>query len=109
MNLIGNAVKFTPPEGRVTVTAGLGNNGGLFVAVKDTGVGIDIKDLPYVTEPFSQAARPLTRGREGTGLGLALVKSLVELHDGQLKIESELSKGTEVTILFPRERTLPPQ
>ncbi len=109
LNLIGNAVKFTPPEGRVTVTAGLGNNGGLFVAVKDTGVGIDKKDLPHVTEPFSQGSRPMTRGREGTGLGLALAKTLVELHDGQLIIESELGRGTEVTILFPKERTLPPQ
>ncbi|MDA1091189.1 MAG: PAS domain S-box protein, partial [Proteobacteria bacterium] len=69
LNLIGNAVKFTPPEGRVTIAAGQGSDGGLFVSVKDTGMGISESDLGHVTEPFSQAAGTFTRRHEGTGLG----------------------------------------
>ena len=83
--------------------------GGLFVTVEDPGVGIVADDLGRVTEPFAQAAGPLTRGHEGTGPGLALVKSFVELHDGTLEIESEPGKGTRVTVRFSKERTLTPQ
>jgi signal transduction histidine kinase len=106
LNLIGNAVKFTPPDGRITLIAGQDDGGGLFVTVGDTGVGIGADDLGHVTEPFAQAAGSLTRGHEGTGLGLALVKSFVELHDGTLEIESEPGKGTRVTVRFPKDRTL---
>ncbi|MCH8172010.1 MAG: PAS domain S-box protein, partial [Proteobacteria bacterium] len=106
LNLLGNAVKFTPANGEVTVSAGLRNGGGIFLAVEDTGVGISEKDLERVTEPFAQAASSMTRGHEGTGLGLALAKSLVELHGGSLLIESRTGEGTQVTVRFPKERTL---
>ena len=106
LNLLGNAVKFTPADGEVTVSAGRRNGGGIFFAVEDTGVGISEKDLERVTEPFAQGAGSMTRGYEGTGLGLALVKSLVELHGGSLLIESQTGEGTQVTVQFPKERTL---
>jgi len=105
LNLIGNAVKFTPPEGSVLVAAGL-RDGGVFVTVTDTGVGISAEDLKIVTEPFFQAAQAMTRSYEGTGLGLSLVKSLMELHGGGFELESNPGQGTEATIHFPEHRTI---
>ena len=105
LNLIGNAVKFTSSDGRVLVTAGV-MDGGVFVTVMDTGIGIAQEDLERVTEPFSQAAHAMTCGYEGTGLGLSLVKSLMALHDGKLVIESEPDQGTVATIHFPEHRTI---
>ncbi len=72
--------------------------------MRDTGVGIAEADLARVLEPFVQADTTLSRRQEGTGLGLALVKAMVEIHGGSLKLESELGKGTQVRLLFPRER-----
>jgi signal transduction histidine kinase len=105
LNLIGNAVKFTPREGSVSVIAGL-RDGGVFVTVLDTGIGISSGDLEHVTEPFAQASNSMTRGYEGTGLGLSLVKSLMALHGGGLAIASEPGRGTEATIHFPEHRTM---
>jgi signal transduction histidine kinase len=107
LNLIGNAIKFTPSGGHVMVTAGL-RDGGVFVTISDTGIGIAEEDLKRVTEPFSQAAKGMTRNYEGTGLGLSLVKSMMALHEGKFSIESVLSQGTEVTIQFPKHRTILP-
>ena len=107
LNLIGNAIKFTPSGGHVMVTAGL-RDGGVFVTISDTGIGIAEEDLKRVTEPFSQAAKGMTRNYEGTGLGLTLVKSMMALHEGKFSIESVLSQGTEVTIQFPKHRTILP-
>jgi signal transduction histidine kinase len=64
------------------------------------------EQIPVALEPFRQIASPFARNTEGTGLGLALVKSLVECHDGWLEIESEVRKGTAVRIILPPERTI---
>lgn len=76
------------------------------ISVSDTGVGIDSKDIPKVLQPFGQVAESHNRCHEGTGLGLPICNSLMELHGGTLEIESELGIGTTVTVRFPPERTI---
>ena len=109
VNLLSNAIKFTPRGGAVVVAAGLeeGGAGGLFLRVTDSGIGIAAEDLPKVLAPFEQVDNHLTRTQSGTGLGLPLVKSLVELHQGRFEIASEPGVGTTVTLIFPAERLRP--
>ena len=104
LNLLSNAVKFTPEGGRVAVTAEVRSDGSLAVSVDDTGVGIAPENIPRALAPFSQVDRSSSRTHEGTGLGLPLVKSLIELHGGTLELESEEGKGTLATIVFPTDR-----
>jgi two-component system cell cycle sensor histidine kinase PleC len=102
LNLVGNAVKFTPAGGTVTVAC-RPHAGGLALVVADTGCGIAPEHLAQLGTPFFQAHSVNIAGKEGTGLGLALTKSLVEMHGGRLVIESTLGAGTTVTALFPVE------
>lgn len=104
INLMSNAVKFTPPGGSVTVSATLLADGEIGLAVADTGVGIAPADIPTALEPFRQIDNSMARSHQGTGLGLPLTRKLVELHGGRLTIESALGVGTTVTAVFPRER-----
>lgn len=111
INLAGNAIKFTPPDGAVKVSAGMSPQGDIQIKIMDTGIGIPREDLAKVLEPFGQVSNELTRAHEGAGLGLPLAKLLTERHDGVLTIASSLGHGTTVTIIFPRNRTvsgLPP-
>ncbi len=103
LNLLSNAVKFTPEGGRITVEAGIDGDA-LRLAVRDTGIGIAADDIPKIMEPFRQVDGSLARTYEGTGLGLPLVKSLVELHGGTLTLESEVGVGTVATARFPASR-----
>jgi signal transduction histidine kinase len=104
LNLLSNSIKFTPAGGRVTLGARRLENGALALAVGDTGIGIAPEDLPRVMEPFGQVDSALNRRNEGTGLGLPLSKSLVEMHGGTLTIESVVDEGTTVTVVLPPER-----
>jgi cell cycle sensor histidine kinase DivJ len=98
VNLLSNAVKFTPPGGAVTLgVAAVGK--AVIVTVTDTGTGIAAADLARLGKPFEQAQGAL--GKEGTGLGLALVKSLAALHGGDAEIQSVLGEGTQVTLRLP--------
>jgi len=106
LNLLTNAVKFTEKGGSVTVSGGLGADGGTVITVTDTGIGIAPENINKVLEPFGQVALSMTRDHEGTGLGLPLVKSLIELHGGRLAIDSAPGTGTRVTIAFPPDRTI---
>jgi len=106
INLVSNALKFTPAGGRIVVSAGVAPSGGCTMVVEDTGCGISEENLALVTEPFLQIENALTRRHEGTGLGLALVKKYTELHGGALQIESALDRGTKISVHFPPERTL---
>ncbi len=105
LNLVANALKFTEPGGEVTVELGLAGDE-LELAVRDSGIGIAEKDHQRIFEPFVQAESELNRRYEGTGLGLPLVKSLVELHGGRIVLESAPGKGTLVSVFFPAERLL---
>jgi signal transduction histidine kinase len=100
LNLLSNAIKFTPEGGRVTVHAGSAD-GVLVLSVEDTGIGIPADQVSRLGNPFVQVRNSAGASHEGTGLGLALVRALAEIHDGQLKIESVLGRGTIVTILIP--------
>jgi len=106
INLMSNAIKFTDNGGWVTVSASLARNGRLVMAVADTGIGIPKDALEDVVAPFYRAEQTLTRDHEGTGLGLHLAKSLAEMHQGTLEIESEVGEGTTVTIMFPPARVV---
>jgi signal transduction histidine kinase len=103
LNLVSNAVKFTPAGGFVEISARLDLEG-YVVAVRDSGIGIAEDDLSRVMEPFVQAETTLSRRQEGTGLGLALVKSMIEIHGGRLRLESALGNGTSAELVFPAER-----
>lgn len=102
LNLMSNAVKFTEENGTVEVKCGR-TQGGAFITVSDTGIGIPEDKIHTVTMPFEQVDCELTRKHEGTGLGLAITKELVELHGGSLEIESEVGMGTTVTVLLPEK------
>ncbi|MBK8544466.1 MAG: PAS domain-containing sensor histidine kinase [Caulobacteraceae bacterium] len=100
LNLLSNAVKFTD-QGAIMVH-GRGNSQGITLRVVDTGCGIPPEHLPRLARPFEQVEQELTRNHHGTGLGLALTKSLVEMHGGKLSIQSEVGRGTIVTVTLPR-------
>ncbi|HEY4910555.1 MAG TPA: ATP-binding protein [Methylomirabilota bacterium] len=101
INLVDNAVKYTPKGGHVTVDGRATEQGMVEVAVRDTGVGIPKADLPRLTERFYRVDKARSRDLGGTGLGLAIVKHLVMAHGGELDIESELWKGTTVRFTLP--------
>jgi PAS domain S-box-containing protein len=101
LNLLSNAIKFTPEGGKIAITTGPHGEGGLFLAVTDTGIGIAKDDLVDVLKPFNQGSNPHSTVQPGTGLGLPIVKSLAELHAGRLTIASEPGLGTTVTIELP--------
>ena len=99
LNLLSNAVKFT--DTGVIMVHARGSAQGLTLRVVDTGCGIPPEHLPRLARPFEQVEEELTRNNSGTGLGLALTKSLAEMHGGRLSIQSEVGRGTIVTIVLP--------
>jgi signal transduction histidine kinase len=103
INLLSNAVKFTPEGGEVRVSC-VRKDHVLAVAVSDTGIGIAPEDLPKALKRFGQIDTKVSRKVEGTGLGLPLVKHLVELHGGTFTIESQVGVGTTAIVHFPLER-----
>ena len=106
LNLLTNAVKFTPPGGTVTVTAVHQPGGGVSFSVVDTGIGIDPDDFDKVLAPFGQVDSGLGRKYEGTGLGLPLSRGFIELHGGRLELDSTPGEGTTVAVILPKERVL---
>ncbi|HEX5778381.1 MAG TPA: ATP-binding protein [Xanthobacteraceae bacterium] len=108
INLISNAVKFTPRGGSVDVAVRAAG-ADMLILVSDTGIGIAEADLAQVGDPFFQAASSYDRSYEGTGLGLSVVKGLVELHGGSFNIASRLGEGTRVSVRLPREARQAPQ
>jgi two-component system cell cycle sensor histidine kinase PleC len=108
LNLLSNALKFTPSGGTVTIGLDRGETGGLRLSVADTGIGIAAEDLPRLTQPFAQVDGVYQRRQRGTGLGLTLVRALAELHGGQVAIASEPGRGTTVTVELPAGRVLAP-
>ncbi len=104
INLLSNAVKFTPPGGTVTVRAWSSPEDGFVIRVEDNGIGIAADDLQKAVSRFEQVDSSLSRKYEGSGLGLPLTKSLVELHGGVLDLTSELGVGTTVTVRLPASR-----
>ncbi len=106
LNLLSNAVKFTDNDGAVTLRTTMDGNGSIQMAVRDTGIGMPEEEIEKVLKPFGQAESVMRYQHQGTGLGLSLSKSLVELHGGNLRIESQLGVGTTVMVHFPSERVV---
>ncbi|WP_374652582.1 sensor histidine kinase [Dongia sp.] len=106
LNLVSNAVKFTPAGGKASIAAQLNAAGGIELAVSDSGIGIPASSLEKLFQPFYQVDAKISRRYGGTGLGLAITKKLVEAHDAQIAVASSPGAGTTVTVSFPPARTL---
>lgn len=103
LNLLSNAIKFTEEGGHVRLQARRSEDM-LHLSVIDDGIGIAPEDLPNLGAPFVQAESTYSRSFEGSGLGLCVVTGLAKLHDGDIKLESELGSGTTVTVALPMPR-----
>ncbi|WP_051432161.1 sensor histidine kinase [Rhodovibrio salinarum] len=106
INLLSNSVKFTEPGGTVTLAARLDDQGRMRLSVADTGVGMAPDQLSRAFEPFTQLDNVYSRRQQGTGLGLALVRMLTELHDGTLEVDTAPGVGTTATCVLPAERVI---
>jgi len=103
LNLLSNAIKFTEPGGTIRIDSAV-DAAGLTITVLDTGIGIAPQDIPRALTPFQQIEDPLTRRFDGTGLGLPIVKAIMELHGGSVTLSSTPGVGTRVSVVFPPER-----
>lgn len=100
LNILSNSIKFTKPGGSMTVNMyDKGEN--IIISIKDTGIGIPNDKLDIIFDRFRQVDKSLTRNQEGSGIGLSIVKSLVELHKGKVSVLSEYGKGTEFIVVIP--------
>ncbi|MFA5958207.1 sensor histidine kinase [Hyphomicrobium sp.] len=106
LNLLSNALKFTPKGGRITLIVGHTQDGGQFLTVADNGPGIPKNEIPRVLQAFGQGSLAHESAEGGTGLGLSIVQNLIQLHGGTFDLQSELRKGTEVTVTLPPQRVL---
>jgi signal transduction histidine kinase len=108
LNLVSNAVKFTPQGGEVTVSAATEPEGDLVLRVADSGIGIPPEDIPRAFEPFTQLDSSLARRFPGSGLGLYLSRALAEAQGAVLTLESAPGAGTTALLRFPKSRLLAP-
>lgn len=104
LNLVSNAVKFTPSGGHIDVSAAISRDTGMTLTVRDTGIGIAAKDIDRVLRPFEQVESALSRRHGGTGLGLPYSKKVIEIHGGTLKLLSQVNVGTTVRVDLPASR-----
>jgi len=102
VNLLSNAVKFTPDGGRVSVSASASTLQGIVISIADNGIGMGTDEIPKALSPFERTKSG--QGKEGTGLGLSLVKNMCEMHGGSLSLSSKLGSGTTATITLPGTR-----
>ena len=108
LNLLSNAIKFTQQGGIITIKAGWTQVGGQYFSVRDNGPGIPESEIPTIMSPFGRGAMALKQADEGSGLGLPIVKGLVELHGGSFTLRSKVREGTEVIVVLPAERVMSP-
>lgn len=106
LNLLSNALKFTPEGGSIWMRVGWTAGGGQYVAIRDTGPGIAEDEIPVVLSSFGQGSIAIKSAEQGTGLGLPIVQALVHMHDGHFELKSKLRAGTEAIASFPRARVL---
>lgn len=107
LNLLSNAVKFTPDGGSVDVDISHDAESGMTISITDNGVGIAPHEISHIMQPFTQSDSRNIRQQQGTGLGLTLVKKMVELHGGNIEMTSQIGLGTTVKLIFPKERVIP--
>src|SRR5262249_4633974 len=101
VNLLANAIKFTPSAGRVEMQFAGRAEGGVTITISDTGIGMSADDIRLAFEPFGRAAHRASQAEEGTGLGLPLARALVRLHGGDVSLTSAPGSGTTVVVTFP--------
>lgn len=105
LNLLSNAIKFTPEGGSIFVNV-ISEDNMLKISVKDTGIGIKEEDIDLIFDRFRQVDKSFTRNHEGSGIGLSIVKSLVEMNGGTISLLSKYGKGSEFTIKFPENSVM---
>ncbi|MHB2167893.1 sensor histidine kinase [Alsobacter sp. R-9] len=111
LNLLSNAIKFTPQGGEVVIKIGWTAAGGQYLSVKDNGPGIPEEEIPVVLQSFGRGSLAIKTAEQGTGLGLPIVKGLIDMHGGTLTLNSVLREGTDAIVTFPASRvmdTVPP-
>ena len=106
LNVLSNAIKFTPPGGEIAVKVGWTSSGGQYLSVKDTGPGIPEDEIPTVMSSFGRGSLAIKTAEQGSGLGLPIVKGLVDLHGGGFQLRSRPREGTEVIVTFPAARVM---
>ena len=106
LNVLSNAIKFTPQGGEITIKVGWTATGGQYVSVSDTGPGIPENEIPIVMQSFGRGSLAIKTAEQGSGLGLPIVKGLIDLHGGGFHLKSRPRAGTEVTITLPAERVM---
>ncbi|ACA17013.1 integral membrane sensor signal transduction histidine kinase [Methylobacterium sp. 4-46] len=106
LNILSNAIKFTPPGGEITIKVGWTSSGGQYVSIKDTGPGIPEDEIPTVMSSFGRGSLAIKTAEQGSGLGLPIVKGLVDLHGGGFQLKSKPREGTEVIVTFPASRVM---
>ncbi|MGI9367159.1 MAG: sensor histidine kinase [Rhizobiaceae bacterium] len=106
LNLLSNALKFTPSGGTIWLKVGWTAGGGQYVSIKDTGPGIPEEEIPIVLSSFGQGSIAIKSAEQGTGLGLPIVQALVHMHEGSFDLKSKLREGTEVIATFPKKRVM---
>ena len=106
LNILSNAIKFTPQGGEISIKVGWTATGGQYVSVTDTGPGIPEEEIPVVLQTFGRGSLAIKTAEQGSGLGLPIVKGLIDLHGGGFHLKSKPRAGTEVTITLPAERVM---
>lgn len=106
LNLLSNAIKFTPQGGEIRIKLGWTASGGQYVSVADTGPGIPEEEIPTVLASFGQGSLAIKTAEQGAGLGLPIVKGLIDLHGGSFSLKSKLREGTEVIVALPAARVM---
>jgi len=106
INLLTNAIKFSPPKGRVVMSVRRTTAGGVSISIKDNGPGIPRQEIDHALSAFSRGSIAAKNAIDGAGLGLPIVKGLMEMHGGMIDIISDVGQGTEVICTFPAARVL---
>jgi two-component system cell cycle sensor histidine kinase PleC len=106
LNLLSNAIKFTPQGGEIRLKLGWTASGGQYVSVADNGPGIPEDEIPTVLASFGQGSLAIKTAEQGAGLGLPIVKGLIDLHGGTFSLKSKLREGTEVIVTLPATRVM---
>jgi two-component system cell cycle sensor histidine kinase PleC len=106
LNILSNAIKFTPQGGRIILKVDWSDARGQYLSIRDTGPGIPETEIPVVLSSFGRGSMAQKNADEGTGLGLPIVRGLVELHGGEFTLKSKVREGTEVIVSFPPERVM---
>ncbi len=106
LNLLANAIKFTPSGGEIAIKVGWTAGGGQYLSIRDNGPGIPPEEIPIVLSSFGQGSIAIKSAEQGAGLGLPIVQALVSMHDGTFELRSKLREGTEVIACFPRSRVM---